>query len=93
MKVLVFYRPDSEHARKTEEFMRELLRQHDLSPKQIETVSIDTREGASLASLYDILSYPGVVVVDNYGAYIKSWSGDLPLMDEVMSYAFSFGGA
>lgn len=90
MRMLVFYRPDSEHARLTEEFLRDLQRQHDVSPKGIQSISIDTREGASLASLYDVISYPGIVVVDDNGGYIKSWSGELPLMDELVGYTFTY---
>lgn len=89
--MLVFYRPDSEHARRTEEFLRDLERQHDISPKSIQIISIDSREGASMASLYDVISYPGIVVVDEMGGFVKSWSGELPLMDELLSYTFSYG--
>lgn len=90
MKILVFYRPNSEHARRTEEYMTDLQRMHDVNTKNLKAISIDTREGSSLATIYDILSFPAIVVTDDYGAYIKGWSGDLPLMNEVMSYAITF---
>lgn len=39
-----------------------------------------------MASIYDVLSYPGIVVTDDFGAYIKGWEKELPLMQEVASY-------
>lgn len=48
----------------------------------------DTREGIETASLYDILDFPSVVVTDSEGQFIYGWSGELPLMDELMGYTF-----
>ena len=90
MKILVFYRTNSEHATHTEGYIRDLQRMHDVQEQNLEVVDIDTREGMSLASLYDILAYPGLVVTDDVGGFVKSWSGELPLMDELMSYAFTY---
>lgn len=87
--MLVFYRPDSEHARQTEVFLRDLGRQSGINAKDIKPTSIDTREGSSAASLYDIWDFPGVVVTEDNGSYIKHWSGDLPLLSEVAGYAYS----
>lgn len=89
MKVMVFYRPDSEHARKVTSYIEDLERQRRIEKDDIELVDLDTREGASLASIYDIVAYPGVAVVDNSGAFIKMWSGELPLQNELMSYLFT----
>lgn len=85
MKIRVLYRPDSEHARSIEEFFREFQQR---SPHDVEMMSIDTREGAAQADLYGIMAYPAILVVNNSGEVMKSWEGeDLPLMDEIMSYA------
>lgn len=89
MKLLVFYRQNSEETRKVEDYLRDLTRMHDVREQDIRAVDPNTREGSTDASLYDVLSYPGIVVTDNYGQYIKSWSGELPLMDELMSYTFA----
>ena len=89
MKILVFYRQNSEHARRVEEYLHDLVRMHDVRENDIKFVDPNTRNGAADASLYDILSFPGIVVVDEYGKYIQGWSGTLPLMDELMSYAFT----
>jgi len=89
MKILVFYRQNSEHTRQVEEYLRDLTRLHDVHEQNIRIIDPNTRDGATDASLYDILSFPGIVVTDDYGQFVHSWSGSLPLMDELMSYAFS----
>lgn len=91
MKVLVFYRPNSEHARRVEEFVHDLQRRHDIDDRHLQIYNIDTREGASMAALYDVMAYPSLFVVGDDGGYVKSWTdGQLPLMDEVASYTFAY---
>jgi hypothetical protein len=86
MKVLVLYRPNSEHGREVEDFIREFqIRHHD---ERLEVLNIDTRDGSATASLYDVMRYPAILVLQTDGYLQKSWEGDqLPLMDEVISYA------
>lgn len=85
MKVVVVYRSNSEHGRKTEEFIRDFSRRypnHDL-----EALNIDSREGDALARLYDITTYPGILVVRDDGTASMVWQGEnLPLIDEVVGY-------
>lgn len=91
MKVLVFYRPHSEHARSVEEFLHDLQRQHDFDNRHLAIYDVDSREGSAMASLYDVMAYPSFLVVGNDGSFIKSWDdGHFPLMDEVVSYTFAF---
>lgn len=87
MKLLILYRPNSEHSTAVDAFVRDLQRQHDMDGK-IDLVSVDTREGSTLASLYDIWSFPSLVALaDNDGGVLNIWSGEqLPLMDEVAGY-------
>lgn len=88
MKVLVLYRPNSEFATATETYVRDFQRQHDAG-ERIELVSVNTRDGAALASLYDILAYPSVIALADDGAVLNSWIGpQLPLMDEVAGYLY-----
>jgi hypothetical protein len=85
MKVLVLYRPNSEHGRLTEEFIHEFQAR---SSGQLEVLSVDTREGSATATLYDIMQYPAIMVMQNDGGVQKIWQGDsLPLIDEVAAYA------
>jgi hypothetical protein len=86
MRLLVLYRPNSEHGRPTEEFIREYKSRH--QDGAVEIQNIDTREGSATATLYDIMDYPAILVVQNDGFVQKVWQGDsLPLLDEVAAYA------
>lgn len=86
MKVLVLYRPNSEHGRVIEDFIREFKQRY--AEARLEVLNIDSRDGSATASLYDIMQYPAILVLQNDGYLQKSWIGDeIPLMDEVFSYA------
>jgi hypothetical protein len=86
MKIVVLYRPNSEHGRLVEEFIRNFqTRQPD---KHVDILNIDSREGSATASLYDIMQYPAILVLQSDGYMQKSWEGDsFPLIDEVLAYA------
>lgn len=89
MKVLILYRPNSEHATNVETFVRDFQHQHDLGDK-VELVSVNTREGSSTASLYDIWQFPAIVALGDDGKMLNMWVGEpLPLMDEVAGYVYS----
>jgi hypothetical protein len=86
MRVLVLYRPNSEHGRVIEDFIREYQNRH--STGHLEVLNIDTRDGMATATLYDIMEYPAILVVQTDGQIQKLWQGSsLPLMDEVASYS------
>lgn len=85
MKVVILYRPNSEHGRRIEEFIHEYQRRHETD--HIEVLNIDTRDGSATAALYDVMRYPAIMVLRNDGYVQKLWQGDaLPMMDEVASY-------
>ena len=89
MKVLILYRPNSEHATLVETFVRDFQHQHDFGNK-VELVSVDTRDGASTAALYDIWNFPSILAIGEGGRVMNVWQGEpLPLMDEVAGYAYS----
>lgn len=84
MKVSVLYRPDSEQSRPVEEFIHEFKRVHDYD---VEMLSLNTRDGAAMASLYDIMQAPAVFVTQDDGRLVQVWAGEqLPLMSEVAAY-------
>lgn len=84
MKVLVLYRPNSEHSRLVEDFLRDFQQRYTRTDFPLEILDLNTREGASTASMYDIVQYPGILVVDSFGSVVRSWQGaTLPLMAEV----------
>lgn len=85
MKVLVLYRPNSEHGRLIEEFIHDYKVHHQTS--QLEVLNIDTREGSATATLYDVLQYPAILVLQLNGSLQKIWQGpDLPRLEDVASY-------
>ncbi len=69
-----------------EDYVRDFSRR--FPDKQIELVNLDTREGAELAKVYGVLSYPAIVAIANDGRVLSLWQDELlPLMDEVVAYA------
>lgn len=87
MKVVILYHPKSDHARVVEEFAHEFTRQkgHDL-----ELISLESRDGAAMASLYDIVRYPAILALNNTNELQKTWQGPvMPLMDELSYYTQS----
>ena len=84
MKAVVLYRSKSEHGRAVEQYAREFERR---TAKQLELQELDTREGASLAELYDVTEYPAIIATSDDGQLQKLWMGQpLPLIDEVAGY-------
>lgn len=68
-----------------EQFIHDFQAEH--QSQHLEVLSIDTREGSATATLYDIMSYPAILVLQTDGYVQKIWQGDaLPLMDEVAAY-------
>lgn len=85
MKVVILYRPESEHARAVETFIHDFKARY--SSVQVEILNVDSREGIALLSLYDLMRQPAIIAVANDGILLKHWEGpELPLMDEVASY-------
>jgi hypothetical protein len=81
MKVYVLYHPNSDQARPVEEFIHEFDRVYG---RAIELLSLETREGAAMASLYDVVRYPALIALREDGQIYNTWEGlPLPLMDEV----------
>ena len=80
----MLYRPNSENSRLVEEYAKNLERQYHT---KINMVSLDTRDGASTASLYDIVQNPAILVLGNDGQIVQQWQGTtLPLMAEISYY-------
>jgi hypothetical protein len=86
MKVLILYRPDSEHATRVETFVRDFEHQHDSLSNKVELLSVNTRDGTATASLYDIWAFPTILILGDDGRVVNIWQGELPLMTEVAAY-------
>lgn len=84
MKALALYHPNSEHSRSFEEYIGRL---NEHAQNTVDLLSLETREGAATASLYDVVQYPAIIVVDEQGRAQKQWQGsEVPLIDEIMGY-------
>lgn len=84
MKVIMLYRPNSEHDSLVRSYLTDYNR---LSGKHIETISLDSVEGAEKARVYDVVEYPALIATSDSGAILKSWQGkNLPLFSEVGYY-------
>lgn len=81
--VTILYRPGSEHERQVQEFQSELAR----NQVMVRLVNVDSREGTTLARLYDVVQYPAVVAHEEDGRVIDTWAGKFPLISEVGYYA------
>lgn len=87
MKVVVLYRPNSDHSRTVEEFVGNLERRNRNAKSKVELVNIDTKDGWTTASLYDIVQYPAILAIKNDGQLLKEWHGNtMPLLNEVSYY-------
>lgn len=90
MKVLILYRPNSEHATTVESFVRDFQHQHGIREDKVELVSVNTRDGSSTAALYDVWQFPAILALGDDGRMLNMWLGEpLPLMDEVAGYVYA----
>ncbi len=84
MKTILFYRPNSEHARMVIDYLRDFEHR---TGKELPTVDVDSREGIELCRLYGVMKYPMIVAIDNDGRELQRWDGDmLPQISEVSYY-------
>lgn len=88
MRLLILYRPNSEHERTVDTFVRDFQRQHEAG-KKTELISMDTREGVEKAKTYDILEFPAILALADDGSALHIWTGTpMPLMNEVAAYTY-----
>ncbi|HET7320548.1 MAG TPA: hypothetical protein VFI84_03125 [Candidatus Saccharimonadales bacterium] len=88
MKIVVLYRPNSEHGRVVEQFIHDYQNTHGTG--KMEVLNLDSREGTATASLYDVMRYPSILALREDGQLLRSWEGEpMPLMDELAAYAYS----
>lgn len=84
MKATVLYHPNSEHGGTIERYVKDF---EERNGRTIQLGSLETREGAAMASLYDITTYPALLIMTDDGMLQKVWQGSqMPLMDEVSGY-------
>jgi hypothetical protein len=90
MRILIFYRPNSEFARGVETFVHDFTNRHSSLADRVELLDYDSREGTELARIHDVLAHPAILLLREDGSLLKDWRQDsLPPIDEVANYAYS----
>ncbi len=87
MRVVILYRPDSEHARRVEEYIADFERFH--PGGQLEVLHVDSIEGTEIMKLYGLMEHPAVLALSRDGQLQQQWQGidKLPLMNDLAYYA------
>jgi hypothetical protein len=85
MKLIVLYKPRSEHARSLEEYLTDF---HTIYPSvEVEQLDAESVEGINKSIVYDILDFPALIATANDGSVINMWIGQmLPQKQEVIGY-------
>ncbi|NBU34505.1 hypothetical protein EB118_11975 [bacterium] len=88
MKIVILYKPNSDHGRVVEEYLHEFaVRNPEVS---FNALSVETREGANTATLYDVMQYPSMLALRQDGSIAKSWQGlPLPLINDVAYFTIA----
>lgn len=87
MQALLLYRANSETERLARTFVGDFERQ---TGKTLVVLDADSTEGAELARLYDVVSYPAILARADDGTLQQLWQGEpLPRISEVSFYVQS----
>lgn len=85
MRLVLLYRPGSEHAGLAEDYARDFSMRH--PGKSMEMLNLDTPAGAQAATLYSVVRYPALLALDGEGRLLELWQEEyLPLSNEVDFY-------
>jgi protein-disulfide isomerase-like protein with CxxC motif len=88
MKLLVLYRPNSEHSLAIEKYCEELKK--DIYGINLEIIDVDSTEGAEKMSAYGIMSFPAFIVTRDDGQVQNIWQSEYsPTKDELEAYLVS----
>ncbi len=84
MRVIVVYKPESEHATTVETYLHDFERQ---TSHRLETLNPESPEGADTCRTYDIVEYPTLMAITSDGQLQNMWRGlPLPTISEVSYY-------
>lgn len=70
MKVIILYKPNSEHDTPVQGYVREFTYR---TGKELNMIDAESREGISKANLYDIVRFPALVAMRDSGELIQAW--------------------
>jgi len=85
MKVVILYKPNSEHDSLVQGYVREFVRR---TGKALKIINAESREGISLAKLYDALQFPALIATRDNGEFVQIWPEfeKWPTMNELTYY-------
>ena len=84
MRVIVVYKPESEHATTVATYLHDFERQ---TSHRLETLNPESPEGADTCRTYDIVEYPTLMAITSDGQLQNMWRGlPLPTISEVSYY-------
>ena len=76
LKMKVFWQKDCPNCPKAKEIGKKLEKE-----LEVQYCDVDTVDGLTEACLYQVMSTPSLVVIDEKGEEIESWKGILPEID------------
>lgn len=87
MRVIILYRPNSDHSRAIEDYIADFQRFH--PGAKLESHNIDSIDGSRVAETYQIMQYPAILAVADDGQVQQQWQGadSLPLMNDLAYFA------
>ncbi len=84
---MVVYKSESEHARAVIEFLHDFEKR---TARTLEEIDPDSRRGADICRLYDVVEYPTVIATTIDGQLRNMWRGlPMPTINEVSYYVES----
>jgi len=82
--VTVLYHPNSEQDALIRDLTYNYKRQ---TGKELDTLSLETIQGAEMARLYGAIDYPVIIAKDVNGHMLRMWEGNnIPLVSEISFY-------
>lgn len=88
MKLLVLYKPKSEHARVVEEYLDDFARLY--PDATVEVLDAESVEGVNKSEVYGIWEYPALLALSDDDGFQNMWLGNLlPQKQEIISYLYS----
>lgn len=84
MKLVILYQSQSDHEQQVLDYAKDYEK---VTGRIISLYDVNSREGDSMASLYDIVSYPAVLELADNGSVMQMWQGEvLPLIRDLAYY-------
>ena len=88
MRVVVVYKEHSDHAREVNDYLRDYFK---ATGRELETLDPESPRGESFCKANDIVEYPTIIAVNDFGSMIQVWPGrPLPQISQISYYDQSY---